>query len=54
MSQIKNGKRVVTPAIKREIEKAGREMARGKKISMGELMALSLAKDVRQHGKSRG
>jgi hypothetical protein len=42
------GKKVVTPAVKREIEKARRDLAEGKGISVGELLTKVLARDARK------
>jgi hypothetical protein len=43
------GKKVVTPAVKREIEKARRDLVEGKGISVGELLTKVLARDARRH-----
>lgn len=43
------GKKVVTPAVKREIEKARRDLAEGRGISVGELLTKVLARDARKH-----
>ena len=43
------GKKVITPAFKREIEKARRDIARGKGISVGELLTKALERGAREH-----
>ena len=42
-------KKVVTAAVKREIEKARRDLAKGKGISVGELLKKVLERDARKH-----
>jgi hypothetical protein len=43
------GKKVITPAFKREIEKARRDLANGKGISVGELLTRALERGARGH-----
>ena len=43
------GKKVITPAFKREIEKARRDLAKGKGISVGELLTKALERGARGH-----
>jgi len=42
-------KKIITPAFKREIEKARRELAKGKGISVGELLTKALERSAREH-----
>lgn len=47
-SKTKRGaKKILTPAVKREIEKARRELSESKGISVGELLTKLLARDAR-------
>ena len=43
------GKKIVTAAVKREIEKARRDLAEGKGISVGDLLTKVLERDARKH-----
>jgi hypothetical protein len=44
-----HGKKVVTAAVKRDIEKARRDLAAGKGVSVGELLKKVLERDARKH-----
>jgi hypothetical protein len=43
------GEKVITPAFKREIEKARRDLVNGKGISVGELLTRALERGARGH-----
>jgi hypothetical protein len=45
----RKGKKVMTSAFKREIEKGRRELGEGKGISVGELLKKVLERDARKH-----
>jgi hypothetical protein len=42
-------KKIVTAAVKRRIEKARRDLAEGKGITVGELLTKLLERDARKH-----
>jgi hypothetical protein len=43
------GKKIVTPAVKRDIEKARRDLAAGKGVTVGDLLKKVLERDARKH-----
>lgn len=45
----RKGKKVVTPAVKRELQKARRDLTAGKGVSVGELLTKVLERDARKH-----
>jgi len=49
----KNGRKIVTPALKRELQKARQRIARGKGIPIGEFLVMALEHDARRHAKAR-
>lgn len=50
---VKNGKKILTPADKREIRKARERIAAGKGIPLGEFLLMALAHDARKHAKAK-
>jgi hypothetical protein len=45
----RKGKKIVTPAVKRDIEKARQDLAERKGVSVGELLKKVLERDARKH-----